>query len=402
MLASIKEAIEDFKNGKMLIVIDDDDRENEGDFIMAAEIVKDVDINLMAKHGRGMICMTLSKQRCEELQLDLMVGRSENTALHGTAFTVTIDAREGTDTGISAHDRALTIRKAVEKGAKPEDFVRPGHIFPLRASEGGVLKRAGHTEAASDLANMAGFSPAGVLCEIMNEDGTMARTPELLKVAEKFGLKVVTIKDLIEYRRKTESLVFREVEVDFPTKYGKFKLIHYRNRVTQEHHLLLVRGYVAIDEPVLTRVHSECLTGDVFGSMRCDCGEQLEASLRQIDEVGVGVLLYLNQEGRGIGLGNKLKAYKLQDEGLDTVEANEKLGFPADLRDYGTGAMMLKDLGIKKLRIMTNNPRKVVALEGFDLEIVERVPIEMPPSSSNRNYLKTKRDKMGHFILSDD
>jgi len=402
MLASIKEAIEDFKNGKMLIVIDDDDRENEGDFIMAAEIVKDEDINFMAKHGRGMICMTLSKQRCEELQLDLMVGRSENTALHGTAFTVTIDAREGTDTGISAHDRALTIRKAVEKGAKPEDFVRPGHIFPLRASEGGVLKRAGHTEAASDLANMAGFSPAGVLCEIMNEDGTMARTPELLKVAEKFGLKVVTIKDLIEYRRKTESLVFREVEVDFPTKYGKFKLIHFRNRVTQEHHLALVRGNVAIDEPVLTRVHSECLTGDVFGSMRCDCGEQLEASLRQIDEVGVGVLLYLNQEGRGIGLGNKLKAYKLQDEGLDTVEANEKLGFPADLRDYGTGAMMLKDLGIKKLRIMTNNPRKVVALEGFDLEIVERVPIEMPPSSSNRNYLKTKRDKMGHFILSDD
>ena len=346
--------------------------------------------------------MTLTTQRCEELKLDLMVGRGENTALHGTAFTVTIDAREGTDTGISAHDRALTIQKAVDAKALPEDFVRPGHIFPLRAAEEGVLRRAGHTEAATDLARMAGFYPAGVLCEIMSDDGSMARTQELLQVADKFGLKVVTIKDLIEYRRRTESLVFREVEVDFPTKFGNFKLIHFRNRITREHHLALVRGDVAGDEPVLTRVHSECLTGDVFGSMRCDCGEQLEASLIQIDKAGRGVLLYLNQEGRGIGLGNKLKAYKLQDEGLDTVEANEKLGFPADLRDYGTGAMMLKDLGIKKLRIMTNNPLKVVALEGFDLEIVERVPIEMSPSTTNKHYLQTKRDKMGHLILMDD
>lgn len=402
MFATIKEAIEEFKNGKMLIVIDDDDRENEGDFIMAAEAVRDQDINFMAMHGRGMICMTLNKQRCEELNLDLMVGRTENTALHGTAFTVTIDAKDGTDTGISARDRALTIRKVVDPNARPQDFVRPGHIFPLRAAEGGVLRRAGHTEAACDLARLASFSPAGVLCEIMNEDGTMARTPDLIKVAEKFGLKVVAIKDLIEFRRRTESLVFREVEVDFPTKFGRFKLIHFRNKVTQEHHLALVRGDVATDEPVLARVHSECLTGDVFGSMRCDCGEQLEASLMQIDAEGRGVLLYLKQEGRGIGLGNKLKAYRLQDEGLDTVEANEILGFPADLRDYGTGAMMLKDLGIKKLRIMTNNPRKVVALEGFDLEIVERVPIEMSPTSSNQNYLRTKRDKMGHFILKDE
>ncbi len=398
MISKIEDAIEDIRQGKMVVVADDEDRENEGDFIMAAEKITPEAINFMATHGRGMICMPLTGERCRELDVDLMVGN--NTALHHTAFTVTIDALEGTTTGISAHDRALTIRKATSPDAKPEDFGRPGHIFPLRAADGGVLKRAGHTEASVDLPGLAGLYPAGVLCEIMNEDGTMARMPQLEKVAERFGLKIITIRDLIEYRRRDEKLIFREVEVDFPTHYGHFKLIHFRNRITKEHHLALVRGEVAGDEPVLVRVHSSCLTGDVFGSERCDCGDQLHFAMRRIDKEGKGVILYMNQEGRGIGLSAKLLAYHLQEKGQDTVEANESLGYPDDLRDYGTGALMLKNLGIRKLRLMTNNPRKLVGLKGYDLEIVERVPIEIEPTRCNVHYLETKRDKLGHMILA--
>jgi len=402
LISPVEDIIRDFQEGKMIIVTDDEDRENEGDFIMAAEKITPNAVNFMAKYGRGMICLTLTGERCEELELDLMVGKQKNDALHGTAFTVTIDAKEGCTTGISASDRATTIRRAVDVNSKPSDFARPGHIFPLRAAEGGVLKRAGHTEASVDLAGMAGLSPAGVLCEIMNDDGTMARMPQLEKVAERFGLNIGTIRDLIEYRRRDERLVFREVEVDFPTEFGHFKLIHFRNKVTQEHHLALIKGNVNTKEPVLVRVHSECLTGDVFLSQRCDCGSQLHNALRMIEREDRGVLLYMNQEGRGIGLSNKLYAYKLQDEGLDTIEANKRLGFPDDLRDYGTGALMLKNLGIHKLRLMTNNPKKIVALKGFDLEIVERVPIEIPPNPINVHYLETKRDKMGHLILNGD
>jgi len=400
LISSIPEVVEDFKQGKIIIVVDDEDRENEGDFIMAADKVTPEAINFMAMHGRGMICLSLTKERCEQLDLNLMVGKSQNNALHGTAFTITIDAVEGTTTGISASDRALTILKAVDPEAKPSDFARPGHIFPLRAAEGGVLKRAGHTETCVDMARMAGCYPAGVLCEIMSEDGTMARLPQLEIVAERFGMKIATVRDLIELRRRDENLVFREVEVDFPTRFGHFKLIHFRNRVTEEHHLALVKGDVNTDEPVLVRVHSECLTGDVFGSQRCDCGDQLHQALRMIEREGRGVLLYMNQEGRGIGLTAKLHAYKLQDQGLDTVEANLKLGFPSDLRDYGTGALMLKNLGVRKLRLMTNNPKKIIALNGFDLEMVERVPIETSPNEVNLHYLETKRDKMGHLILN--
>ncbi len=398
MISRINEAIEDIRNGKMVIVADDEDRENEGDFIMAAELVTPEAINFMAMYGRGMICMPLTSERCRELDLELMVGK--NTALHNTAFTVTIDALEGTTTGISAYDRALTIRKVIDPNARPEDFARPGHIFPLKAADGGVLKRTGHTEASVDLPKLAGLYPAGVLCEIMNEDGTMARMPQLEKVAERFGLKIITIRDLIEYRRRDEKLVFREVEVDLPTHYGHFKLIHFRNRVTMEHHLALVKGEVAGDEPVLVRVHSSCLTGDVFGSERCDCGDQLHFAMRKVNEEGRGAILYMNQEGRGIGLSAKLKAYHLQEEGQDTVEANESLGYPDDLRDYGTGALMLKNLGIRKLRLMTNNPRKLIGLKGYDLEIVERIPIEIEPNRCNVHYLETKRDKLGHLILS--
>ena len=381
----------------MVIVTDDEDRENEGDFIMAAEKITPEDINFMAKYGRGMICLPLAGERCEQLDLDMMVGN--NDALHGTAFTVTIDAKEGTTTGISAFDRAVTIRKVVEPDAKPGDFARPGHIFPLRAADGGVLKRAGHTEATVDLAKLAGLEPAGVLCEIMNEDGSMARMPQLEVIAARHDLKIITIRDLIEYRRRGERLVFREVEVDFPTRYGHFKLIHYRNRITLEHHLALVKGNVAGDEPVLVRVHSSCLTGDVFGSARCDCGDQLHNAMSMIEKEGRGALLYMNQEGRGIGLSAKLFAYDLQDNGLDTVEANEKLGFGDDLRDYGTGALMLKNLGIKKLKLITNNPRKIIGLKGFDLEITERIPMEIAPNPRNIHYLETKRDKLGHMIL---
>ncbi|MCF7811114.1 bifunctional 3,4-dihydroxy-2-butanone-4-phosphate synthase/GTP cyclohydrolase II [bacterium] len=400
MISKIEEAIEDFKQGKMVIVTDDEDRENEGDFIMAAEKVTPEAINFMAKYGRGMICMPLTGERCRELDLELMVGK--NTALHQTAFTVTIDAIKGATTGISAADRALTIKLATLPTTKPGDYGRPGHIFPLRAADGGVLKRAGHTEASVDLANLAGLYPAGVLCEIMDDDGTMALMPKLEIVAEKFGLKIITIRDLIEYRRRDERLIFREVEVDLPTKYGHFRLIHFRNKVTKEHHLALVKGDVAGDDPILVRIHSECLTGDVFGSMRCDCGDQLQAAMKMIEKEGRGALLYMNQEGRGIGLSAKLMAYELQDKGQDTVEANATLGFPPDLRDYGTGALMLKNLGIRKLRLLTNNPRKVIGIKGYDLEIVERLPIEIEPSDCNVNYLKTKRDKLGHMILSSE
>lgn len=398
MISKIEEAIEDFKQGRMVIVTDDEDRENEGDFIMAAEKVTPEAINFMAKNGRGMICMALTGDRCRELELELMVGK--NTALHQTAFTVTIDAIKGATTGISAADRALTIKLATEPTTKPGDYGRPGHIFPLRAADGGVLKRAGHTEASVDLANLAGLYPAGVLCEIMDDDGSMALMPKLEIVAERFGLKIVTIRDLIEYRRRDEKLIFREVEVNLPTKYGHFKLIHFRNRVTKEHHLALVKGDISGDDPVLVRIHSECLTGDVFGSMRCDCGDQLQAAMKMIEKEGRGALLYMNQEGRGIGLSAKLMAYELQDKGQDTVEANENLGFAPDLRDYGTGALMLKNLGIRKLRLLTNNPRKIIGISGYDLEIVERLPIEIEPSECNVDYLKTKRDKLGHMILS--
>jgi 3,4-dihydroxy 2-butanone 4-phosphate synthase/GTP cyclohydrolase II len=339
----------------------------------------------------------MTNERADQLNLELMVG--ENTALHGTAFTVSIDYKLGTTTGISASDRALTIRKITDPGVKPEDFGRPGHVHPLRATDGGVLMRAGHTEATVDLAKLAGLYPAGVLIEILDDDGSMARLPRLEKMAKEHGLNILTIRDLIKFRRQDESLVFREVEVDFPTAYGVFRLIHFRNRVTLEHHLAIVKGEVGNGEPVLTRVHSSCLTGDVFHSARCDCGDQLQTALQLIEKEGRGALLYMNQEGRGIGLAAKLKAYELQDQGMDTVEANVSLGFAPDLRDYGTGALMLKNLGINKIRLMTNNPRKIVALNGYDLEVVERVPIEISPNSTNEHYLETKRDKMGHMIL---
>jgi len=400
MFANIEEAIEDFRRGKMVIVVDDEDRENEGDFIMAAEKVTPEAVNFMAKHGRGLICVAAPPEHIEKLGLDMMVER--NTALMGTPFTVSIDAREGTTTGISAYDRAITIKKFASPDAKPEDFARPGHVFPLKARAGGVLRRAGHTEAAVDLARLAGLFPAGVLCEIMDEDGTMARLPRLRKIARRFGLKIITIRDLIAYRWKKEKLVRRVVEVDFPTRYGHFRLHLYESDVDEHHHLALVKGDIADGRPVLVRVHSECLTGDVFHSKRCDCGDQLERALCMIEGEGRGVFLYMRQEGRGIGLPNKIKAYKLQEEGYDTVEANRLLGFPPDLRDYGIGAQILADLGVRKIRLITNNPAKRVGLEGYGLEIVERVPIEVPPNPYNVRYLETKRDKLGHLIQVGD
>lgn len=396
ILDKIEDAVEDIKNGKMVIVVDDEDRENEGDFIMAAELATPQDINFMAKYGRGMICAPAAQERSEQLDLDMMV--SENTALLGTPFTITIDAKEGTTTGISAHDRALTIQKLADPKSKPDDFVRPGHVFPLKAEKGGVLGRVGHTEATVDLTRLAGLEPVGVLCEIMSDDGTMARLPELRKLAQKFDMKLISIKDLIEYRRRYESLVHCMTEVDFPTEFGNFRLYLYESEVDEHHHLALVKGNVNTPEPVLVRMHSECLTGDVFGSKRCDCGEQLGQALSMIEEEGRGVLIYMRQEGRGIGLPNKIKAYKLQDAGYDTVEANIKLGFAPDLRDYGIGAQILADLGIHKIRLLTNNPAKRVGLEGYNLEIVERVPLKVSPNEHNAKYLQTKRDKMGHLL----
>lgn len=396
---TIKEALEDIKNGKVIVVVDDEDRENEGDLLMAAEKVTPEAINFMAKYGRGLICMPMTGEKLNDLGLNQMV--TNNTDAKETAFTVSIDWA-GTTTGISAYERADTIAKAVEEGAKPEDFNRPGHIFPLQAKNGGVLKRAGHTEAAVDLARMAGLKPAGVICEIMSEDGTMARVPELMEFVEKHDLKIITIADLIEYRSRTESFIEREAEADLPTKYGEFKIIGYEDKLTGKEHIALVKGEVDNGEPVLIRVHSECLTGDVLGSLRCDCGEQLGAALRAINEEGRGILLYMRQEGRGIGLINKLKAYELQDKGMDTIEANVALGFAPDLRNYGIGAQMLKDLGVKKARIMTNNPKKISGISGYGIEVVERVPIDMGYNKVNEFYLRTKKDKMEHMLALDE
>jgi 3,4-dihydroxy 2-butanone 4-phosphate synthase / GTP cyclohydrolase II len=397
-LNTIEEAIEDIKNGKVIIVVDDEDRENEGDFICAAESVTPQIINFMATHGRGLICAPLIEDRCEELGLELMVGK--NTAAFETPFTVSVDlVGHGCTTGISAHDRFKTIRALVDPETKPEELGKPGHIFPLKAKRGGVLRRAGHTEAAIDFARLAGFKPAGVLVEIMNEDGSMARLTDLVKVAERFNLKLVSIKDLIEYRVKKESLIRREIQVDMPTEWGHFNLVAYEQKNSQEIHMALVKGTWEKDEPVMVRVHSSCVTGDIFGSCRCDCGSQLHAAMQMVQNEGKGVVLYMKQEGRGIGLINKLKAYKLQEEGFDTVEANLKLGFDMDERDYGIGAQILRDLGITKIKLITNNPKKRVGLMGYGLEIVDNVPIEIVPNPFNERYLITKRDKLGHNIL---
>lgn len=397
-LNTIEEALEDIKNGKVIIVVDDEDRENEGDFVCAAECVTPEIVNFMATHGRGLICAPLIEDRCAELGLELMVG--QNTALFETPFTVSVDLiGHGCGTGISAHDRFKTIRALIDPETRPEELGRPGHIFPLKAKRGGVLHRSGHTEAAVDFARLAGFKPGGVLVEIMNEDGTMARLPDLVKVAKRFDLKLVSIKDLIEYRIQKETLIRREVEVDMPTEHGHFKLVAFDQLNTNEVHLALVKGTWKKDEPVLVRVHSSCVTGDIFGSCRCDCGTQLHKAMELVDRAGQGVVLYMKQEGRGIGLLNKLKAYKLQEEGLDTVEANLKLGFDMDERDYGIGAQILRNLGITKIRLITNNPKKRVGLMGYGLEIVDNVPIEVAPNPHNEKYLETKRDKLGHTIL---
>jgi len=395
---TIQEAIEEIKNGKVIVVVDDEDRENEGDFVCAAEAITPEIVNFMATHGRGLICAPLVEDRCEELGLDLMVVK--NTATFETPFTVSVDLiGHGCTTGISAHDRFKTIKALADPETKPEELGKPGHIFPLRAKKEGVLRRAGHTEAAIDFARLAGFRPAGVLVEIMNEDGTMARLADLRKVADRFNLKMVTIKDLIEYRMKKETQVRRQVDVEMPTAYGDFKLIAYEQVDTQEVHMALVKGTWDKNEPVLVRVHSSCVTGDIFGSCRCDCGSQLHNAMQMVEKEGKGVVLYMKQEGRGIGLLNKLRAYKLQEQGLDTVEANLQLGFDMDNRDYGIGAQILHDLGISKIRLITNNPKKRVGLMGYGLEIVDNVPIEIAPNPHNEKYLQTKRDKLGHSIL---
>lgn len=397
MISTIEEALEDIRQGKMVILVDDEDRENEGDLTMAAEKVTPEAINFMAKYGRGLICLSLTEERLNELKLPMMV--SDNTSRFQTAFTVSIDARKGVTTGISAADRATTILTAVDDKTKPEDLVSPGHVFPLRARPGGVLVRTGQTEGSVDLARLAGLKPAGVICEIMNEDGTMARMPDLIRFAERHGLKIITIADLIKFRLHKERLVRRIAEANVPTKYGGlFRAIAYENDVDPFHHLALVKGDLRPDDEVLVRVHSQCLTGDVFGSKRCDCQEQLHQAMAMVEREGKGVILYMRQEGRGIGLVNKLKAYCLQDLGKDTVEANEALGFQADMRDYGIGAQILVDLGLRKIRLMTNNPRKIKGLEGYGIEVVERIPIETKPSQENIEYLKTKAKKMGHIL----
>lgn len=396
-LNTIEEAIEDIKNGKIVIVVDDEDRENEGDFVVAAELITPEIVNFFATEGRGLICAPLLEDRCDELGLELMV--QSNSAAFETPFTVSVDLiGHGCTTGISAQDRYKTIKALVNPDTNPAELGKPGHIFPLRAKKGGVLRRAGHTEAAIDLARLAGLQPAGVIVEILNEDGTMARLPQLVEIGKRFGIKIVTIEDLIKYRLSKETLVERKVEIEMPTQHGDFKLIAYEDKNSGEEHVALIKGEWEEGEPLLVRVHSSCLTGDIFGSCRCDCGPQLQEAMRMVEKEGKGVILYMNQEGRGIGLMNKLKAYKLQEEGYDTIQANEKLGFKADQRDYGIGAQILRDLKVKKMRLMTNNPTKRTGLVGYGLEIVENVNLEIESNKHNRFYLETKRDKMGHSI----
>jgi 3,4-dihydroxy 2-butanone 4-phosphate synthase/GTP cyclohydrolase II len=394
--STIEEALEDIANGKMVVVCDAEDRENEGDLTMAAQFATPEAINFMAKEGRGLICLALTPERCDELGLDLMAAKNESP--FETAFTVSIEAREGVTTGISAHDRARTIQVAIDPSSRPRDVVQPGHIFPLKAKPGGVLERTGQTEAAVDLSRLAGLNPSGVICEVMNDDGTMARVPDLVRYCERHGLKMVTVADLISYRRRHDKLVERVVETGLPTDFGEFTAVGFRSLVDDKHHVAMVKGEVAGREDVLVRVHSECLTGDVFHSQRCDCGQQLEDALRQIEEEGSGVLLYLAQEGRGIGLLNKLRAYKLQEEGLDTVDANLELGLPADLRDYGIGAQILVDLGLSSIRLLTNNPKKIIGLEGYGLRVTDQLPIEHTPGPHNQDYLRTKKERMGHLL----
>ncbi len=395
-LDTIEDAIVAFRNGEFVIVVDDEDRENEGDFIIAAEKVTPEKINFMLKNGRGVLCAPITIDRCQELELDHMVGN--NTSVLGTPFTVTVDKLEGCTTGVSAHDRAETIKALADPNSKPSTFGRPGHINPLYAQTKGVLRRAGHTEAAVDLARLAGLQPAAALIEIMNEDGTMARLPQLLEIAEQYGMKIVTIKDLIAYRLQKESIIEKGVEVHLPTEYGDFRLIPFRQKSNGKEHIALIKGTWEKDEPILVRVHSSCMTGDIFGSMRCECGEQLHKAMQTIEKEGKGVVVYLNQEGRGIGLMAKIEAYKLQEQGLDTVDANIHLGYDADERDYGVGASILKELGVSKMRLMTNNPVKRIGLEGFGLQIVENVPIEVTPNKYNKRYMETKRDRMGHNL----
>src|SRR5581483_9768161 len=394
--ATIEEAIEEIRRGHMVVVCDGEDRENEGDLVMAAQFATPEAVNFMAKHGRGLICLALTPERCEELGRRLTAAKNE--APLQTSFTISIEAAEGVTTGISAHDRARTIQVAIDPHSKPSDLVQPGHVFPLKAKPGGVLERTGHTEAAVDLARLAGLIPAGVICEIMNEDGTMARVPDLAAYCERHGLKMVTVADLIAYRRRTEKLVERVVATRLPTAFGEFTAVGYRSLVDDKHHVAMVKGEVAGAENVLVRVHSECLTGDVFHSLRCDCGEQLASALAMIEREGRGVLLYLSQEGRGIGLLNKLRAYRLQEDGLDTVDANLKLGLPADLRDYGIGAQILADLGLSSIRILTNNPKKIIGLEGYGLSVTEQVPIQTVPNPHNEAYLRAKRERLGHTL----